>query len=148
MYHYCISDHAFSESAWFALYFFQLRKVSTFSTFTKVLNYLTLSADNMLMGVIGLRKTGMFLIVPIKLLYIVMFSIFSRSGSWFCNCPPGYTGTLCERPVCETNPCRFGGTCLGSKSGPGFLCLCPVGRSGSLCQNGKAQSTLCFEILF
>ena len=46
----------------------------------------------------------------------------------------GYTGSLCERPVCATNPCRYGGTCLGSNTGPGFLCLCPVGRGGALCQ--------------
>ena len=57
-----------------------------------------------------------------------------ENGSWFCNCPPGFTGSLCERPVCATNPCRYGGTCLGSSVGPGFLCLCPVGRGGSLCQ--------------
>ena len=59
------------------------------------------------------------------------------NGSWFCNCPPGYTGSLCERPVCATNPCRYGGTCLGSNTGPGFLCLCPVGRGGALCQDGE-----------
>ena len=58
------------------------------------------------------------------------------NGSWFCNCPPGFTGSLCERPVCATNPCRYGGTCLGSNTGPGFLCLCPVGRGGALCQDG------------
>ena len=29
------------------------------------------------------------------------------NGSWFCNCPPGFTGSLCERPVCTTNPCCF-----------------------------------------
>ena len=59
------------------------------------------------------------------------------AGSWFCNCPPGFTGSLCERPVCATNPCRYGGTCLGSNTGPGFLCLCPVGRGGALCESGK-----------
>ena len=62
------------------------------------------------------------------------------NGSWFCNCPPGFTGSLCERPVCTTNPCRYGGTCLGSQTGPGFLCLCPVGRGGALC-TGKGSFT-------
>ena len=45
----------------------------------------------------------------------------------YCNCPPGFTGDLCERPVCATNPCNSGGTCLSSKTGPGFLCLCALG---------------------
>ena len=55
----------------------------------------------------------------------------------------GFTGSLCERPVCNTNPCRYGGTCLGSNAGPGFLCLCPVGRGGALCQDGKLDFELC-----
>ena len=33
-------------------------------------------------------------------------------SSWFCDCPPGFTGPLCERQVCSANPCLHGGTCI------------------------------------
>ena len=57
--------------------------------------------------------------------------------AWFCQCRPGFTGPLCERPVCNANPCLHGGTCIGQgpgNDGRGFICLCPFGRRGGICE--------------
>ncbi|CAB4069338.1 NOTCH1 [Lepeophtheirus salmonis] len=52
-----------------------------------------------------------------------------------CSCLYGYSGQNCEfyGSVCQSNPCRHGGTCL-EHSGGGFTCVCPPGTTGSFCE--------------
>ncbi|XP_047361092.1 protein eyes shut-like isoform X7 [Vespa velutina] len=50
-----------------------------------------------------------------------------------CHCVAGYTGTLCERSICDENPCSLGATCISSP-GTGFICICPIGTHGLFCE--------------
>ncbi|XP_074046105.1 protein eyes shut homolog [Macrotis lagotis] len=52
--------------------------------------------------------------------------------NWLCECPPLYSGKLCQFATCENNPCGNGATCF-PKSNKDAVCLCPYGRSGVLC---------------
>ncbi|XP_030603557.1 protein eyes shut homolog [Archocentrus centrarchus] len=56
----------------------------------------------------------------------------SDAEDWFCECPPLYTGRLCQLASCERNPCSHGATCI-PKSPLEAVCLCPYGRQGLLC---------------
>ncbi|XP_034753236.1 protein eyes shut homolog isoform X1 [Etheostoma cragini] len=56
----------------------------------------------------------------------------SDAEDWFCECPPLYTGQLCQFNACERNPCGHGATCI-PKSPLEAVCLCPYGRQGLLC---------------
>uniref|UniRef100_A0A672IFL9 Protein eyes shut homolog n=1 Tax=Salarias fasciatus TaxID=181472 RepID=A0A672IFL9_SALFA len=56
----------------------------------------------------------------------------SDSEDWFCECPPLYTGRLCQLSACERSPCSRGATCI-PKSPLEAVCLCPYGRQGLLC---------------
>ncbi|XP_038593172.1 protein eyes shut homolog [Micropterus salmoides] len=56
----------------------------------------------------------------------------SDTEDWFCECPPLYTGRLCQFTACERNPCGHGATCI-PKSSLEAVCLCPYGRQGLLC---------------
>ncbi|XP_005915556.1 protein eyes shut homolog isoform X1 [Haplochromis burtoni] len=56
----------------------------------------------------------------------------SDAEDWFCECPPLYTGRLCQITSCERNPCSHGATCI-PKSPLEAVCLCPYGRQGLLC---------------
>ncbi|XP_069394492.1 protein eyes shut homolog isoform X2 [Paralichthys olivaceus] len=56
----------------------------------------------------------------------------SDAEDWFCECPPLYTGRLCQFDACERNPCGHGATCI-PKSPLEVVCLCPYGRQGLLC---------------
>uniref|UniRef100_A0A665X8D2 Protein eyes shut homolog n=1 Tax=Echeneis naucrates TaxID=173247 RepID=A0A665X8D2_ECHNA len=56
----------------------------------------------------------------------------SDGEDWFCECPPLYTGQLCQFNACERNPCGHGATCI-PKSPLEAVCLCPYGRQGLLC---------------
>uniref|UniRef100_A0A7N8WRN9 Eyes shut homolog n=1 Tax=Mastacembelus armatus TaxID=205130 RepID=A0A7N8WRN9_9TELE len=58
----------------------------------------------------------------------------SDAEDWFCECPPLYTGRLCQLNACERNPCRHGATCI-PKSPLEAVCLCPYGRQGLLCED-------------
>ncbi|KAM6923263.1 protein eyes shut homolog [Lycodopsis pacificus] len=57
----------------------------------------------------------------------------SDAEDWFCECPPLYTGRLCQFNACERNPCGHGATCI-PKSPLEAVCLCPYGRQGLLCE--------------
>ncbi len=61
----------------------------------------------------------------------------SNAAGFECICPDLYTGQFCETfiPVCEPNPCLFGGLC--SQLGTTFTCLCPLERGGRLCEQGE-----------
>uniref|UniRef100_A0A7N6AEQ0 Protein eyes shut homolog n=1 Tax=Anabas testudineus TaxID=64144 RepID=A0A7N6AEQ0_ANATE len=56
----------------------------------------------------------------------------SDAEDWFCECPPLYTGRLCQFHACARNPCGHGATCI-PKSPLEAVCLCPYGRQGLLC---------------
>ncbi|KAM4590762.1 protein eyes shut homolog [Odontesthes bonariensis] len=56
----------------------------------------------------------------------------SDAEDWFCECPPLYTGRLCQLSACERSPCSHGATCI-PKSPLEAVCLCPYGRQGLLC---------------
>ncbi|MEQ2239854.1 hypothetical protein ILYODFUR_008899, partial [Ilyodon furcidens] len=51
---------------------------------------------------------------------------------WFCECPPFYTGRLCQLSACQRGPCSHGATCI-PKLQLEAVCLCPYGRQGLLC---------------
>ena len=44
---------------------------------------------------------------------LIDIATFKSNFFRFCSCSPGFTGQLCERTVCNANPCLHGGTCLG-----------------------------------
>ena len=55
-----------------------------------------------------------------------------------CDCLPFFTGVFCETalPVCQPNPCLFGGLCREELST--FSCQCPLGRAGRTCEEGES----------
>ncbi|KAL4229011.1 hypothetical protein ACF0H5_012049 [Mactra antiquata] len=60
----------------------------------------------------------------------------SSGEDWYCSCLPGYGGNLCERKLCDVNPCHHGGTCVILQHVQDNLCVCPYGRGGALCEDG------------
>ena len=60
-------------------------------------------------------------------------------AGFMCECLDGFVGQFCESPIplCDPNPCLFGGLC--SQFGNTFSCLCPLERGGRLCQQGEAS---------
>ncbi|RZF37179.1 hypothetical protein LSTR_LSTR009704 [Laodelphax striatellus] len=56
-------------------------------------------------------------------------------GSYTCSCPPGFSGTDCEREVddCAHHPCLNGGTC--KDNGTSYICECPKHWHGLHCEN-------------
>jgi EGF-like domain len=52
--------------------------------------------------------------------------------SWWCECPIGYTASLCEiavSNVCDSSPCLYGGNCV-LKSLESYTCSCASGYTG------------------
>ncbi|XP_019616195.1 PREDICTED: fibropellin-1-like [Branchiostoma belcheri] len=52
----------------------------------------------------------------------------------FCDCLPGYTGSLCETEMdeCASSPCRNGGTCVDEVNS--YSCTCDRGYTGDHCE--------------
>uniref|UniRef100_A0A183G3I3 Neurogenic locus Notch protein n=1 Tax=Heligmosomoides polygyrus TaxID=6339 RepID=A0A183G3I3_HELPZ len=69
----------------------------------------------------------------------------NRPGDFYCHCPRGFTGSLCEEQteVCSARyTCFNGGTCIDSTKG--YICSCPFGYVGERCQyqrHGLAPNT-------
>lgn len=86
------------------------------------------------------------------------------SGSFYCACPLGFSGTRCDLEECNTSPptttyspsttvqtpiadsycdifrpCQNGGTCFANPFDPHnlFYCLCPQGLFGQKCEISK-----------
>lgn len=73
--------------------------------------------------------------LPEKLLLISFFcpKTDSTTGNNFtCQCRPGFEGTLCDTPFCETEPCKNGGFCLKTDASP--VCQCSLGYTGVFCE--------------
>lgn len=51
---------------------------------------------------------------------------------------------MCERSVCDENPCSLGATCISSP-GTGFMCICPLGTHGLFCEEG--DKICCFDLI-
>ncbi|XP_072035205.1 uncharacterized protein [Amphiura filiformis] len=57
--------------------------------------------------------------------------------NYYCQCPARYEGEHCETErltVCDSNPCRNGGTCFVANFNEAFLCQCPEMYSGNTCE--------------
>lgn len=61
----------------------------------------------------------------------------SQFPGFTCNCLPFFSGVFCETalPVCDPNPCLFGGVCRDENFT--FSCQCPLGRGGRTCEEGE-----------
>lgn len=75
-----------------------------------------------------------------------------RVNGFTCNCPPGFTGILCQSQMslqapCASSPCMFGGHCVevsgrNDTTGSGFVCECPVGTTGPRCETDLNECKL------
>lgn len=57
----------------------------------------------------------------------------TKNNSYYCVCPPGYSGKFCEFDIndCAPNPCKNNGTCTDKVND--FSCECLHGFSGRTC---------------
>ncbi|XP_067943824.1 sushi, von Willebrand factor type A, EGF and pentraxin domain-containing protein 1-like isoform X2 [Watersipora subatra] len=60
-------------------------------------------------------------------------SCVDGNNRFICNCPPGWTGDMCEINIdeCASKPCWSGATCVDQVND--FKCVCPHGFQGKLC---------------
>ena len=64
-------------------------------------------------------------------------------GRFYCECPAGYSGDICEQDPCSTsNSCLHNATCV-SRPG-GITCLCPPRFTGVDCGKGWCDTPLVF----
>ena len=65
----------------------------------------------------------------------------NTNGSFTCDCPPGFTGILCDMMIIITSdecdpligdPCMNGGTCMNVSGS--VVCLCSSGYTGAVCE--------------
>lgn len=63
------------------------------------------------------------------------------NGSYYCNCPLGYTGLLCESELCAiNNPCQNSAQCYareGESGGTELACNCSLPFGGNTCNDRK-----------
>ncbi|XP_074657345.1 alpha-tectorin-like [Tubulanus polymorphus] len=66
---------------------------------------------------------------------------YSVDGKPVCDCPPNFSGDLCEivGDPCDPNPCQNGGTCSKNELGEAD-CACTGSFSGPLCNFGSATT--------
>lgn len=67
-------------------------------------------------------------------------------GSYYCDCPLGYTGLFCESELCAIiNPCRNSFQCYvqeGENGGTELACNCSLPFGGNTCNDRKYNITL------
>ncbi|XP_076325413.1 terribly reduced optic lobes isoform X10 [Tachypleus tridentatus] len=60
---------------------------------------------------------------------------YSRLDSYRCDCQSGFRGDNCEieeDPCYVLQPCKNGGTCIGTDNS--YKCICPLGFAGTVCE--------------
>uniref|UniRef100_A0A8C2LT12 Neurogenic locus notch homolog protein 4 n=1 Tax=Cricetulus griseus TaxID=10029 RepID=A0A8C2LT12_CRIGR len=75
-------------------------------------------------------------------------SCLDLPGAFFCLCRPGFTGQLCDVPLCTPNLCQPGQQCQDQEDTA--HCLCPDGSPGCVpakdnctCHHGHCQRSSC-----
>ncbi|KAK0155048.1 Neurogenic locus notch 1 [Merluccius polli] len=66
-----------------------------------------------------------------------------RVASFYCQCPVGRTGLLCQLDdACISNPCQKGSNCDTNPVNGNYVCTCPPGYVGNLCDRDVDECAL------